>query len=209
MFRRTFSLGGTLLLAAALFLTPDPSHAAPRGGFRGGGFHAGGYHHGGYRAGYHNGGYHHHPYYGGWYPYRPYSWGPYSSYPYWYGYYPYYGSSSNSYSEPGSESVYNSGYSSFYYSGAPSSVDGADTRAHITVNLPAGAKLWVNNTPMSSTGPIREFVSPALTPGSQYTYEVKASWSESGREVTQTQTVGVTAGAQVSVQFPIPPETAR
>ena len=246
MLRRTFAIGGTLLVSAALvFLTPSASQA--RGGghggggfhggsFHGGGFHAGGYHYGGYHyGGYHYGGYHYRPNYGGYhyggYHYRPYYGGYYGYYPYYYNNYPYYGSYPYySTSTPSSGSVYDPGYSSSSYQPAPSSTDGVtaggstlgsdqpssaftspgqgDTSAHLTVTVPADAEIWFEGTAMTSTGPVREFTSPPLTPGKKYTYDVRARWNENGHEVTQTQQVEVTAGGLANVFFPVPPKTA-
>jgi uncharacterized protein (TIGR03000 family) len=82
----------------------------------------------------------------------------------------------------------------------------ADDTAHVTVNLPAGARLWVDDTPTTSTGQVREFDSPPLTPGHRYAYDFKASWNENGHEVTQTKKVEITAGAHVNVSFPRSPK---
>lgn len=220
MHRSTFALGGTLLVAAALVvLTPGHSHAHG-GGFHGGGFHAGGYHFGGYHGGYHHGGYHNRPYYGryhyGGYRFGPY-YGLYSSYPYY---------------DPdlGSGSVYDPGYTGLYDQPAPSATDEPtlggsplssgppypvatsatqdDPRAHITVNVPADARVWFDNTRMTSTGPAREYISPPVTPGHRYSYNLKVSWNENGHAVTQTQTVEVTAGGHVAATFPGWPKTA-
>jgi uncharacterized protein (TIGR03000 family) len=230
MFQKTFTLGATLLVAAALvFLTPGADHAAGRGGggSHGGGFHGGGFHGGGFHSGgYHGGGY------GGGY-YRPYGWGyhrggygygPYlGGYGYYpdYDYYPSYGAYPP-YSDLSSAGVYEPGYYGGYYQPAPSLSGGAalggsvlstdqpslDTAAHVTVDVPPGARLWFEDQPTTTTGSIRQFMSPPLTPGTKYTYDIKASWNENGREVTQTQKVAVTAGARVQVDFPAPTRTA-
>jgi uncharacterized protein (TIGR03000 family) len=201
------------------------------GGFRAGGFHGGGFR-GGYRPGFRAGGSYYHPSYGGyrsnWYRpyyggYRRWGWGSY--YP-WYG--GYYGYPSYLYSNPyyygypsygaGLTSVptYDPGYSSFYYEPAPSTTYIApssdlssepaqpDASARVTVTLPAGARLWVNQQAMAVTGTTSEFDSPQLTPGNQYTYVLQASWDEGGRRVMQTQHVEVTAGSHVNVRFPAP-----
>jgi uncharacterized protein (TIGR03000 family) len=241
MFGKVFTLGGTLLTAAALvFATPGSSQArggghgggGHGGGFHGGGFHSGGFggYHGGYGygsyyGGYHRGGYGYRPYYGGYYGYYPY----YDAYPYndtypSYGSYPY---DSDLLSVP----AYASGGSSLYYQSAPSSSYGtilggsilssdlpastspspaqADTAAHVTVNVPAGARLWFDDTPTTSTGSVREFASPPLTPGARYTDDIKATWNENGREVTQTRKVDVTAGGHINVNFPVAPTSVR
>jgi uncharacterized protein (TIGR03000 family) len=84
----------------------------------------------------------------------------------------------------------------------------ADTLAHLTVKVPGDARVWFENSPTNSTGSVRQFESPPLMPGRSYTYEVRAAWTENGREVTQTQQIGVTAGARIEVGFPVRTETA-
>jgi uncharacterized protein (TIGR03000 family) len=152
--------------------------------------------------------------YGG-YGYYPYLYGNYANYN---GTYPYYGSGlgydagyDDSYGEPAlsysgtdtsvTPSAVNS--VSFY----PPSTDQTDTSAHLTVNVPAGAQVWFDDFKTTSTGRVREFVTPSLKPGKRFTYELRGSWNENGHEVTQTQKVAVTAGAHVTVNFPTPPKT--
>ena len=75
------------------------------------------------------------------------------------------------------------------------------------MTVPAGAQVWFDGTATTSTGSVREFDSPPLTPGNRYSYEIQARWNENGQEVSQTQQVVVTAGAHVDVKFPAPPKT--
>jgi uncharacterized protein (TIGR03000 family) len=195
-----------------------------------GGAHVGGVYRGGVHYGYHPGynyGYrpyyqHNYGFYGSYYPY--YGGYGYSSYPY-YGYslpaysapayYGYYGSYPTTdpyalygWSTPG----YNSG-SSFFNDATPAALSSpptsaapasaqANTSANVTVNVPAGATVSFNGVKMSSTGAVRQFQSPPLTPGMKYAYEVQASWQDQGQTVTQTQWVDVAAGGNVSVRFP-------
>jgi uncharacterized protein (TIGR03000 family) len=77
------------------------------------------------------------------------------------------------------------------------------------VNVPADAQIWVEDAKTKQTGPVREFQSPPLTPGTRYTYELRARWTENGREVTQTQEIPITAGAHVNVTFPMPSSSAK
>src|SRR5262249_4147045 len=79
--------------------------------------------------------------------------------------------------------------------------------ARVTVNVPADAKGWFEDKLMTSTGAVRQYDSPPLTPAAPYHYAIKASWNENGHQVTQTQQVEVTAGAHVNVRFPAPPKT--
>jgi uncharacterized protein (TIGR03000 family) len=213
MFRKAFSFGSALLLAgAAVLVTPGLGQAQRGGGGHGGGDHGGGGHVGGGFGGARYGGYR-----GGFYPgggrYGGYRYG------YGYGYYPYYDTAPYAWSSP----TYDSGYSGSY---GGASADGTtsdappvsnyqtlyppvtDTLAHVTVKVPADARVWFEDAPTTSTGPVREFSSPTLTPGERYSYDVRATWTENGHEVTQTQQVGVTAGASVELDFPVKPGTA-
>jgi uncharacterized protein (TIGR03000 family) len=94
--------------------------------------------------------------------------------------------------------------SSFY---PPASAATTDDTAHVTVRVPARARLWFDGAATTSTGPVREFQSPALEPGQWYGYVLRAVWEENGKEVSQTQRVSVTAGSRVRVDFPAPAGT--
>src|SRR5262245_11060717 len=231
MFRKSIVYGGSLLVAAALIaLTPPAVQArggggghGGGGGFHGGGFHGGGFHggfhsgfHGGgfHSGGFHHGGFHHfgsfrsfgyHPYYYGSYPYSS------GSYPYSSGFYPYsddylpdsYATEPYDDSYLGSVSTYNTSYSSSYYQ--PPQQD--NLSADVTLTVPADAELWFNGTKVTSTGTVREFRSPPLALGHQYTYDIRARWNENGHPVTQTQEITVTPGGLVRLEFPIPSGT--
>jgi uncharacterized protein (TIGR03000 family) len=71
----------------------------------------------------------------------------------------------------------------------------------ISVNVPAGAKIYVNGNATRSTGPSRQFISRGLVAGRQYTYELKAEMNVAGETVTDTQVVRLTAGEQTQVAF--------
>jgi uncharacterized protein (TIGR03000 family) len=236
MLHKAISLAGLLLLAGATVLvTPGSSQAQHRGGgshfvgshggsFHGGGFRGGGFRHSSIRQGsfrhgsFHGGNFHHRGFHhdgfhhdGGrwWYP------GYYGYYPY----YGYYGYSPYSYDVPSYDwpsRAYDSGYYGSYEGVTPAYPDGyspvtaqPDTSAHVTLSAPADAVIWFNDSKTTSTGSVREYHSPRLTPGIQYTYEIRARWNENGQEVTQTQQVKVTAGAHVSVKFPVQPTKAQ
>jgi uncharacterized protein (TIGR03000 family) len=236
MLRKIVSYGGTLLLVGAvIFATPAVGWAQRGGGhggggghFGGGGGHFGGGHFGGGHfggghfggghfggghfggtriGGFHNGlhhngfGYYRRSFYGGYYPYYG------SSYPY-YDTYPYAGSS------PAYDSGYYGSYADVtpsygddyaYYANAGSTPD--STPARLTVKVPADAEVWFDGTKTKTTGSVREYQSPPLTPGSQYSYEIQARWNENGHEVTQTQHVSFAPGRHVDVNFPVPTTT--
>jgi len=74
--------------------------------------------------------------------------------------------------------------------------------ALITVRLPAGATLMVDDMPTTPTGPVRQFVTPGrLESGKQYHYNLKAQWTENGQPVTRERKVDFQAGGQVNVDF--------
>jgi uncharacterized protein (TIGR03000 family) len=76
-----------------------------------------------------------------------------------------------------------------------------DNKAHIRVAVPADAEVWFGNAATQQSGAVRQFESPPLQPGREYTYEVKAQWKENGTEVTRTRHVDVTANGDTSVDF--------
>jgi uncharacterized protein (TIGR03000 family) len=198
MFRQMLIRAGAPAMVAAVLLTAGPAWAQHgsgghgggfHGGFRGGGFHGGGFH----SERFHDGRFHR----GGYYP------------GYYYGYYPSDGYDS-SYGYPPDSS-----YPSYdvEHGLPPVSPDSAataqpDSTAHVTVRVPANAELWFDGSPTTLTGPIREFQSPPLTPG-QYTYEIRARWTENGHDVTQAQKVTVSPGAHRTAVFPIGSGTDR
>jgi uncharacterized protein (TIGR03000 family) len=74
--------------------------------------------------------------------------------------------------------------------------------ARFTINVPATAKLWVDDLPTSQTGAVREFVTPpALEPGKTYRYTIRAQWEENGQPVTRERTVEFQAGSSTIVNF--------
>lgn len=195
------------------------------GGFHTGGFHAGGFHGGVFNRGYYGGYGYHRPYYfgGGYYG----GFGGYGGYgyPFLGGYsYPYY----NSYYYPYYSNNYYPNYSSsylyapYYSTGGYPYTNGTITTlsaqqaapavppvpqnqtALVHVQVPPNAEVWFSGEKTNSTGTVRDFQSPPLTPGSRYAYDIRARWQQDGQEVTQEQTVTVWAGANVTVTFPRP-----
>lgn len=76
----------------------------------------------------------------------------------------------------------------------------------LNVRLPEpNAELWIDGTRATRQGATRQFISPPLTPGRRYSYDLQARWLENGREVMQTRRVIVEAGQQLAVDFTQPP----
>jgi uncharacterized protein (TIGR03000 family) len=219
MFRQMVTRAGVPAVVAAVLLTAGPALAqhfggGGHGGFHGGGFHSGGFHGGGFHGGsFHPGGFHggifrHGGFFPGYYSNAYPSYGYYPSYSYYPPYDLEYGSAPDL------------GYFDSYGGVAPSDSGGyqaleppstvspdtasaqADPTAHVTVRVPANAELWFNGSTTTSAGSVREFQSPPLGPG-RYTYEIRAHWTENGRDITQTQKVAVSPGAHLTVDFPV------
>jgi uncharacterized protein (TIGR03000 family) len=71
--------------------------------------------------------------------------------------------------------------------------------ATIVVNLPADAKLLIDDVATTSTSATRVFSSPALERGKEYTYTLKAEVNKDGKTMTATKTVTVRAGEETRV----------
>jgi len=215
-------------LAIAVFLTGANSASARGGrggggGGGGGGYHGGGSYHGGggyHVVGYHGGygGYYHGGNYGYRYPgyyggYGPYWYGSYyNSYPYGYSYaYPDYGSYSYTYPSYDTSAYEDSSPGQSYYYSPPASDSSqiapaiANTAARIHMILPdAQAQVSIGGRPTAQTGTERWFHSPALQTGSTYTYQIRASWMQGGKQVSQERTVTVIPGQTTVVDFTQP-----
>jgi len=89
-----------------------------------------------------------------------------------------------------------------YPYGAPAYAGATAAPARVIVKVPDSAAVWFNGNGTTSTGPVREYESPPLTPGVRYTYEVGASWQENGHTITQTQHVTVSGDSSTEVSFP-------
>lgn len=151
-------------------------------------------------------------------------------YPY-YGYgfsfgggYPYYGSAYSGASFPSYGGRYGTGaypYASGGVSGSRTPLTNSsfyapttrytrkDDMAHLLLIVPENAELWFNGTKSKQTGPQREFVSPALTPGKRYSYDIKAQWTENGKTVEQTRTAHVQANTWQTLDFTKPEPSAE
>lgn len=73
--------------------------------------------------------------------------------------------------------------------------------AIIIVSLPAQAKLTIDDLATKSTSASRAFASPALEPGKEFYYTLKAEIVRDGHAVATTKKVTVRAGEQTRVTF--------
>ncbi|HEX3598582.1 MAG TPA: TIGR03000 domain-containing protein [Lacipirellulaceae bacterium] len=149
------------------------------------------------------------------YYYRPYAY-RYFSYPYVYGYYGYpygynaypnyyyYNSYPPDYYTNDDESF--SGNVNVYANAAPPSEYSVSRPvndiARLEVRLPdPQATIWVEGKEIASNGTMRHFNSPPLDPNRQFTYNIKASWNDNGKVVTDERRVKVQANGLAVVDF--------
>jgi uncharacterized protein (TIGR03000 family) len=81
------------------------------------------------------------------------------------------------------------------------------TTALVNVWVPADATLRFEGIRTEERGPFRRFTTPPLIPGREYAYDIDATWTENGRQVTRTRHVPVRAGDRLYVDFRLPETT--
>jgi uncharacterized protein (TIGR03000 family) len=85
-----------------------------------------------------------------------------------------------------------------------SSRNGRRTTAYIDIRVPANAELWFGGVKTSQTGRVRRFISPPLTPGKDFAYNVRVTWTANGKKVTKRQRIVVRAGEWVRLNWASP-----
>jgi uncharacterized protein (TIGR03000 family) len=73
--------------------------------------------------------------------------------------------------------------------------------ARVTIVLPEGGRLFVNDQPVEVNPAARTFDTPDLKPGQAYHYIFKAEVKRDGQMMRDTQQVEVAAGRHVTVEF--------
>jgi len=76
--------------------------------------------------------------------------------------------------------------------------------ATLVVELPADAKLLIDNEATTSTGTSRVFQSPALEPDREYQYTLRAEVVRDGKPIKAEQVVTVKAGETTPVKLTLP-----
>jgi uncharacterized protein (TIGR03000 family) len=71
--------------------------------------------------------------------------------------------------------------------------------AYLNVNVPADARVYLQDQRMTLTGELRRFVTPALRAGEQRTYTMRVEVDRNGQTISRTTQVAYTAGQQVDV----------
>ncbi len=75
------------------------------------------------------------------------------------------------------------------------------SRAKLVVELPADAKLYIDDLPMKTTSGVRSFNTPTLEPGQTYYYMVRAEVVRDGKPVTESRRILVRAGQTAKASF--------
>jgi uncharacterized protein (TIGR03000 family) len=79
--------------------------------------------------------------------------------------------------------------------------------ATIVVNLPADAKLIVDDRATTSTSAVRTFATPELEQGKEYYYTLTAEIVREGKTLTSSQRVAVRAGETSRITMELTPAT--
>jgi uncharacterized protein (TIGR03000 family) len=112
----------------------------------------------------------------------------------WPGYNGYYGPSGVRYNPYRSTSL--------YYSPTTTTMADDAKSAAVEVRVPANAEVWIDGTATKQKGETRTFETPAFRPGSSFTYDIRARWTDSGGKVVdQSRQVTLQAGSRSTVDF--------
>lgn len=87
----------------------------------------------------------------------------------------------------------------------PAAAPAVGDRARITVKLPPGATLYVDDKKNEKTDPVREFATPPLPAGQEFAYLMKSERLRDGRPEYQIQKVTFRAGEILTVDFTADP----
>jgi uncharacterized protein (TIGR03000 family) len=74
--------------------------------------------------------------------------------------------------------------------------------ARLIVELPASAKLYVDDQPMTGTSARRVFQTPTLEPGRSYHYMLRAELVSGGKTYQETKKITLRSGEEIRASFP-------
>jgi uncharacterized protein (TIGR03000 family) len=84
---------------------------------------------------------------------------------------------------------------------APAGAPRPGGAAKLILDVPANAKLFVDDLPMTGKEVTRQFATPVLEPGQTYYYTVRVEFNRDGKPVSETRRVLVRAGELVRESF--------
>jgi uncharacterized protein (TIGR03000 family) len=73
--------------------------------------------------------------------------------------------------------------------------------ALINITVPTNANISFEGKETVQKGVFRQFITPALTPGQDFSYTVEVSWTENGTEVSRSRNITVHAGDIINLSF--------
>jgi uncharacterized protein (TIGR03000 family) len=73
--------------------------------------------------------------------------------------------------------------------------------AEIVVQIPAQAKLTIDDYETSQTGEVRRFLTPPLTPGWRFKYTLRATWKDGEHKIVRMAVASVQAGKETTVDL--------
>src|SRR5262249_7250775 len=76
-----------------------------------------------------------------------------------------------------------------------------DNIGRVHVHVPANARVWIDGEATRQKGADRDFMTPPLSPGQEFTYKIKAQWNQDGQNRERTQTVRVRPNDVAKVDF--------
>lgn len=74
--------------------------------------------------------------------------------------------------------------------------------AEIVLHVPPSAAVWVDGIRSQYSGVERRFLTPPLTPGDRYVYDVRAVWTAGGQLIDRRRQLSFRAGDRVVLDFP-------
>jgi uncharacterized protein (TIGR03000 family) len=86
----------------------------------------------------------------------------------------------------------------------------ANDAVEMILKVPSAAELWFNGTKTAQQAKaVRHFVTPALDPGQDYSYDIRVRWTDDGQPVEQTRRVLVRAGDRMTLNLMDLPKQAN
>ncbi len=73
--------------------------------------------------------------------------------------------------------------------------------ANVTILVPVGATLHINNQSTRQMSAVRKFITPTLVPGKRYRYNFEATFLWYGEEITKKKSIIVQAGQNLRVDL--------
>lgn len=73
--------------------------------------------------------------------------------------------------------------------------------AAVTIHVPVGATLFINGQPTQQMTAVRRFVTPELVVGKRFRYNLEATYTWDGEEITKKSSIEVMAGGSISLDL--------